>query len=72
MDPRGRRIFRLKPQECGDGSVPLLRPAVAADRLRRATHRRRVVVGLALAIAGLALGPGQGALTLRFVASSHT
>src|SRR5215472_2502461 len=59
-------ILSLEPQECGDSAVPLLRSAGLADRPRQC----RAVVSLPLAIAGLALGPGQRVLTLRLAASA--
>jgi hypothetical protein len=57
-----RCILSLQSEECGDGGVPLLRSTGGADRPRRAQRRRRAVGGLVLAIASLALGPGQRAL----------
>jgi hypothetical protein len=50
--------------------VPLLRPAGMAGRPWRAPRRCHTVVGQALAVASLPLGPGQHALTLRFAASA--
>ena len=63
-------ILGLEPQECGDGGMPLLRSTGMADRLRRAPRRRRAVVVLALAVAGLPLGPGERTLSLWFAASA--
>ena len=48
--------------------MPLLRSAEAAAWLWRARRCRSAVVGLALAIVGLALGTGQRVLTLRLAA----
>ena len=50
--------------------MPLLWSTDAAHWLRRVQRRRGTVVGLALAIAGLALGPGQCTLTLWLAASA--
>lgn len=52
--------------------MPLLRSAGAADWLRRAWRCRSAVIGLVLAIAGLALGTGQRVLTLRLAALAFT
>jgi hypothetical protein len=60
LEPVG--IFRLQGKQFGGGGAPALRSGAPPLRVNRA---RRCRGRLALTIAGLALGAGQGTLTLR-------